>query len=71
LSPRFKGIEVIRSARAGVHTGECAQPNTINPPRVVVHIGQSSLLRTIDPKRQAAIVCTCACGCPPIELDKV
>ncbi|MGZ9224093.1 MAG: hypothetical protein ACXW4M_00905 [Anaerolineales bacterium] len=71
LSARLEGIEVVDSARAGVYPGECAQPHTINPSRVVVHASQGRLLNVVNPQGETAIVGPHSCCCPPIHSSQL
>ena len=71
LSPRLEGIEVIGATRASVYPGNCSQPDPIDPPGVVVHASQVRLLKTINPKRQAAVIRAGGGCCPPIQFEKM
>jgi hypothetical protein len=71
LSPRFEGVEVVGATRTGVYPGYRSKPGTIDPSGVIIYPCQVGLLTAINPQRQAAIVCTDPCRCPPVHLDKV
>lgn len=71
LLARLEGVEIVRAACARVDPGYRSQPDTIDPPSVIVHTRKAGLLRSINPQRQAAVIRSRAGRRLPVQFDEV